>query len=660
MRTLVEEPVNRRKPSSFSHQSEDILAGGLQPLRPPSDPPNSTLAQTNAGFARFLKEHTSPRHQRVTAGGRIVPMEPQTPVPKFRLAIRKRTGGDYYDGDDLRAVTRDDGPDGKFESEDTQTVEGGPGPADPTPSRSAHLLPDLARSSFMQGSGTYTDMFGMPGLLPPAATNTGAFLRLRAVPFPCNTSQLPFNAESQALSLPPDFSAYGAGVDAGSCFPACYPPTPAQNFNTVGQTRILQPTSVPRFSEGQASGSISAGSASSCSQFSSGFDTRACFVPQWQWQASGPLPAFNQPHVYPAAYREHPYQSRLEEVRGQYEDLSAQLSRIDRHMALNAWEIDGQSKTLLVEQRKSLVRELDALRLYIEQLEQSLDATKWSIGDSTASATVGTPTSTGNPYRHLLGPQTPGPNPIYGMQPMPPPSFPNTFSEFFPATDSTWGTFPVQNGGTPAADQCNQRPRPQRSLMVDIPHDPVDTDLQTSTGEEDTNSADPEDNRWATPVQSSPLELQQIYHRIEEANKRGEKLDGLLKELSAATSELLRRRLEVSKRAPQAISGQGTMFHPSMMAVGTTRGATDNVKSNPHLMRHGRRPWASEFCPREHRKTHDRMSGGDTEAEGNMSSSCVSTTDSWATLHETDIYRPGRESLQSGSKGTNDSRSWER
>lgn len=32
------------------------------------------LTTTDAGFARFLKEHSSPKHQRVTAGGRIVPM----------------------------------------------------------------------------------------------------------------------------------------------------------------------------------------------------------------------------------------------------------------------------------------------------------------------------------------------------------------------------------------------------------------------------------------------------------------------------------------------------------------------------------------------------------------------------------------------------------
>lgn len=37
--------------------------------------PPKPLVSTDAGFARFLKEHSSPKHQRVTAGGRIVPMD---------------------------------------------------------------------------------------------------------------------------------------------------------------------------------------------------------------------------------------------------------------------------------------------------------------------------------------------------------------------------------------------------------------------------------------------------------------------------------------------------------------------------------------------------------------------------------------------------------
>ena len=52
-----------------------------QPVRQPHAPPNSSVLQRHDGFVRFLKQHASPPHQRVTAGGRIVPAGPTSPPP---------------------------------------------------------------------------------------------------------------------------------------------------------------------------------------------------------------------------------------------------------------------------------------------------------------------------------------------------------------------------------------------------------------------------------------------------------------------------------------------------------------------------------------------------------------------------------------------------
>ena len=52
-----------------------------QPIRQPHAPPNSSALQRHDGFVRFLKQHASPPHQRVTAGGRIVPAGPSSPPP---------------------------------------------------------------------------------------------------------------------------------------------------------------------------------------------------------------------------------------------------------------------------------------------------------------------------------------------------------------------------------------------------------------------------------------------------------------------------------------------------------------------------------------------------------------------------------------------------
>ncbi|MCJ1351814.1 MAG: hypothetical protein MMC33_001798 [Icmadophila ericetorum] len=65
-------------------QQEDLCLQN-NPIRQPYGPPNTTLNQIHLGFARFIKEHASPLHNRVTAGGRIVPAGPRSPPPTFHI-----------------------------------------------------------------------------------------------------------------------------------------------------------------------------------------------------------------------------------------------------------------------------------------------------------------------------------------------------------------------------------------------------------------------------------------------------------------------------------------------------------------------------------------------------------------------------------------------
>ncbi|MCJ1286358.1 hypothetical protein MMC26_005703 [Xylographa opegraphella] len=57
----------------------------IWPIRQPVNPPESLARQILEGFARFLKDHTSPNHSRVTAGGRVVPAGPNSPPPTFNI-----------------------------------------------------------------------------------------------------------------------------------------------------------------------------------------------------------------------------------------------------------------------------------------------------------------------------------------------------------------------------------------------------------------------------------------------------------------------------------------------------------------------------------------------------------------------------------------------
>ena len=66
------------------------LGTGPDFSRDPRQPSVSVGLQVFEGFARFLKEHTSPRSKRVTAGGRVVSAGPNTPPPTFHTEFIDR------------------------------------------------------------------------------------------------------------------------------------------------------------------------------------------------------------------------------------------------------------------------------------------------------------------------------------------------------------------------------------------------------------------------------------------------------------------------------------------------------------------------------------------------------------------------------------------
>ncbi|KAJ5496859.1 hypothetical protein N7463_008846 [Penicillium fimorum] len=80
---LSEHPRNRpnRESARSSRPNRNPVSktSKNRPNRTSKKPPGLVFSTSDAGFAQFLKKHTSPKHQRVTAGGRIVPMEPPRP-----------------------------------------------------------------------------------------------------------------------------------------------------------------------------------------------------------------------------------------------------------------------------------------------------------------------------------------------------------------------------------------------------------------------------------------------------------------------------------------------------------------------------------------------------------------------------------------------------
>ncbi|KIV93852.1 hypothetical protein PV10_05036 [Exophiala mesophila] len=92
-RTVSDQPRNWSRESGSSQEEYIVYVGNrvTQPERQPVNAPSDNLAQKNKGFARFLQKHSSPTHQRVTAGGRIVPMEQRPRPPVFSLPPNETT-----------------------------------------------------------------------------------------------------------------------------------------------------------------------------------------------------------------------------------------------------------------------------------------------------------------------------------------------------------------------------------------------------------------------------------------------------------------------------------------------------------------------------------------------------------------------------------------
>ncbi|KAJ6081178.1 hypothetical protein N7499_006052 [Penicillium canescens] len=79
---LSENPQNRsNKGPAKPRPGKKVISKAKSQSRAAQDIKTSgpTLSTTDTGFAQFLQKHTSPKHQRVTAGGKIVPMELPNP-----------------------------------------------------------------------------------------------------------------------------------------------------------------------------------------------------------------------------------------------------------------------------------------------------------------------------------------------------------------------------------------------------------------------------------------------------------------------------------------------------------------------------------------------------------------------------------------------------
>ncbi|PGH01772.1 hypothetical protein AJ79_07820 [Helicocarpus griseus UAMH5409] len=552
-RILAEKPINRRRISStFSMGIEDGVlpsqANGFQhPRRQPVNAPQGHLAQIDAGFARFLKEHASPKHHRVTAGGRIVPMNPQvSPAPEFKLPIRsaeqfepKKTNGVYPPNRPLETGTEYKGDNEVFQQTGSH--------ADMF--RNGSSVPNSTGPPQGLDTGDYYQV--PPTVAGPSTEVTSA---QRAYP-QLHSSILSNLVHGERIEhLAPESTSVSSGVSmpnldgtdnsgwAPNNAPQYYVPPPLEQ--ALPAPYAAQQGALIGMYPLEQSGLMMAAT----SQL---FPIQA-------------MP-FNQSMVQPAQAPNmamHPtslpgnmmHSGALEQTTQEFNRLKDQLTNLDRYLALHTWEVDPAAKKILIDQRVDLVVKIDAARTMKEQLESLMESMNpratgenLSFGYGQVSSDMGgQPASwtsnigqyaNNNCFGNLNlagGLMVPG----MGM-PMIQPfngSFPNqeglpvasagpisSLDAWQNSNGSNNGNIPQNNATSAdqmADDTCAMYEGGQSS--------------QTSVVRKESEHVD----SWEKRKGTAPFELSRVYHEIEQAASRGDPLGPLIEELAMVARDL--------------------------------------------------------------------------------------------------------------------------
>ena len=321
-------------PLTFREAVQQNFATRL-PKRQPLPPPASSLAQHHAGFARFLKEHASPPHQRVTAGGRIVPASGPPPI---------------FNVDSLRALT------------------------------SASAAPDSSAAPGKVDSGAATNELATQNITavsdavaPANSESTGrgtgtSTQRQTATAFAENMRQVAIQeAEKQQMQLAP------AGTASTLNMPITLPDgstVTLQNgipyrlywngFQNVAEPVIIQHAALP----GSTNPNIQ----------KAGLNAQYSVANPYAASQNLPMMISN------LSSTQNPLSTHFDQgvpdhvLQRQQENLRYELKKLDKHIALRSHTFSSAEHATQVAQRKHLVEQIDNIRV-MRRERTSSDAT---------------------------------------------------------------------------------------------------------------------------------------------------------------------------------------------------------------------------------------------------------------------------------------------
>ena len=330
-----------RRSIDYDHHAAFKSAGSssaIQTLRQSVAPPATSALQRNDGFFRFLKQHASPPHQRVTAGGRIVPVGPSSPPPIFDFAS-------------LNGLVRDRPP-----AATAGQKEGNLNIKTPYPQTvQTQTIPSMTLGGYLANQGDSTN-----GQQVTSASSMQASVPYNNVALgnqPFVTSAVQISTTVMPLGAFPD----GSNIISFN----------GTNYRTYwnGMSLVMEPLSAtPLPAESQ----MYAAAAAAYSQPPLKIPHLA-FVNQPIQATASLMPlasASNEARTHALRLNGHSqHQAAGDENE---EDKKAQLSNLDRYLALHHYNITPEERTAFVSQRRHLIEEIDKIRARKEQTKRTI------------------------------------------------------------------------------------------------------------------------------------------------------------------------------------------------------------------------------------------------------------------------------------------------
>ena len=337
-----------------------------QPLRQPQAPPESSVLQRHDGFARFLKQHASPPHNRVTAGGRIVPAGPSSPPPML-------------DFGSLNGLLRDRPATTKSfqkESHSTQST---------TRVQNPQATLSMTLDDYLRSRGGSNDSMSLQHTAQPSPIQTAT--PFNSLPF----GYQPFMAAMQAQAPMVPLAMFPDGSSLVSYNGMNY----RASWNGVGMSmEPFQPlqSSLDQqyYPQSHPQGHLDS------SQYG--------LFPKPS-QAANPSVASANNVSRPDSFRAD---LQHEAQNGDALSLKAKLTDLDKHLALYHYNITPADRVSLIAQRRCLVEEIDRIRLSKEKPKHSIPiVAPTAPGLSSGPAAPNGSYAKGGPVNKHLSPAAP-------------------------------------------------------------------------------------------------------------------------------------------------------------------------------------------------------------------------------------------------------------